>query len=42
MLVDLYNVSSLPRSFLIDEDGKIILKTENGVEIKQALERLIK
>ncbi|GHV53124.1 hypothetical protein FACS1894181_16760 [Bacteroidia bacterium] len=42
MLVDLYNVSSLPRSFLIDEEGKIILKTENGVEIKQALERLIK
>lgn len=40
MLLDLYNVSTLPRCFLIDEDGKIILKTENGVEIKQTLEKL--
>lgn len=41
MLVDLYNVSALPRCFLIDEEGKIILKTDNGVEIKQTLEKLI-
>ena len=41
MLVDLYNVSALPRCFLIDEEGKIILKTDNGVEIKQTLENLI-
>jgi len=41
MLVDLYNVSALPRCFLIDEEGKIILKTENGIEVKQTLERLI-
>lgn len=40
MLFDLYNVSVLPRCFLIDEDKKILLKTENGVEIKQALEKL--
>jgi peroxiredoxin len=40
-LVDLYNVSALPRCFLIDEEGKIILKTENGMEIKHALENLI-
>ena len=40
MLVDLYNVSALPRCFLIDEQGKIILKTENGAEIKQTLEHL--
>ena len=40
-LFDLYNVSVLPRCFLIDDEGKIILKTENGVEIKQTLERLI-
>ncbi|MDR2533707.1 MAG: AhpC/TSA family protein [Tannerellaceae bacterium] len=40
-LFDLYNVSVLPRCFLIDNEGKIILKTENGVEIKQTLERLI-
>ncbi|MDR1555537.1 MAG: AhpC/TSA family protein [Tannerellaceae bacterium] len=41
MMVDLYNVSALPRCFLIDEEGKIILKTENGVEIKQTLEHLL-
>jgi peroxiredoxin len=41
MMVDLYNVSALPRCFLIDEQGKIILKTENGIEMKQALEHLL-
>ncbi len=41
MLLELYNVSSLPRSFLIDEEGKIILKTDNGLELKQTLEKLI-
>lgn len=41
MLVDLYNVSALPRCFLIDEEGKIILKTDNGIEIKQTLENLM-
>lgn len=41
MLVELYNVSALPRCFLIDEDGKIILKTDNGVEIKQTLNNLM-
>lgn len=41
MLIDLYNVSVLPRCFLIDEEHKIILKTENGVEIKQTLENLL-
>jgi peroxiredoxin len=41
MMVDLYNVSALPRCYLIDEEGAIILKTENGIEIKQTLERLI-
>lgn len=40
MLIDLYNVNVLPRCFLIDDEGKIILKTENGVEIKQTLETL--
>ena len=34
-------VSALPRCFLIDEEGKIILKTDNGVEIKQTLEKLM-
>ena len=37
---DLYNVSVLPRCFLIDEDHKILMKTENGIEIKQTLENL--
>ncbi len=40
MLIDLYNVSVLPRSFLIDEDHKILMKTDNGIEIKQTLENL--
>ncbi|MDR2810719.1 MAG: AhpC/TSA family protein [Tannerellaceae bacterium] len=40
-LVDLYNVNALPRCFLIDEEGKIILKAENGMEIKHALDNLI-
>lgn len=41
MLLDLYNVSALPRCFLIDENGKILLKTENGLEVKQTLENLM-
>ena len=39
-LIDLYNVSVLPRCFLIDENHKIILKTENDLELKQALENI--
>ncbi|RHJ94153.1 TlpA disulfide reductase family protein [Parabacteroides bouchesdurhonensis] len=41
MLIDLYNVNALPRCFLIDENGKILLKTDNGGEIKQTLENLM-
>lgn len=41
MLVDLYNVNALPRCFLIDEDHKILMKTENGIEIRQTLEGLL-
>ena len=41
MLLDLYNVSALPRCFLLDEEGGIILKTDNGEELKQTLENLI-
>mgnify|MGYP000847083842 CR=1 FL=1 len=40
-LIDLYNVSALPRRFLIDEEGKIIQKADNGMEIRQTLERLL-
>ena len=39
-LIDLYNVSVLPRCFLIDENHKIILKTENDLELEQALENI--
>ena len=42
MLVDLYNVSALPLSFLIDEEGKIVLRTDNGIEIEQVLKELIR
>lgn len=41
MLVDLYNVNALPRCFLIDDEGKIIMKTDNGLEIEQTLEKLV-
>ena len=40
MLIDLYIVSVLPRCCLIDEDHKILMITENGIEIKQTLENL--
>ncbi|MDR0843956.1 MAG: TlpA family protein disulfide reductase [Tannerella sp.] len=40
-LLDLYNVKALPLCFLIDKDGKIILKTENGVELEKVLEEFI-
>lgn len=40
-MFDLYNVGSLPKCFLIDKNGKIILKTENGNELKQTLDQLI-
>ncbi len=41
MMLDLYNVSVLPRCFLIDEEGRILLKTETGMEIRQTLEKLL-
>lgn len=40
ILLDLYNVSVLPRCFLIDENHKILMKTENGIEVRQTLESL--
>lgn len=40
MMLDLYNVNALPRCFLIDEDGLILLKTESGMEIRQTLQKL--
>ncbi len=40
-LVNLYNVNSLPRCFLIDKKGTIVLKTDNGIELKKTLEKLM-
>ena len=40
-LIDLYNVSELPSCYLIDKDKKILLKTENNVEIRDTLEELL-
>jgi len=40
-LIDLYNVNVIPRCYLIDRGGSIVLKTENGVELKHMLEKII-
>jgi len=39
-LLDLYNVNVLPRCFLMDKEGNIILKTESGIELRRVLEQL--
>jgi peroxiredoxin len=41
-LLDLYNVSLLPRCFFFFIEGTIILKTDNGVELKKAIGSLLK
>ena len=40
-LIDLYNVNELPLTYLIDKDKKILLKSDNNLEIKDALNELI-
>lgn len=40
-LMDLYNVSELPLCYLIDKDKKILLKSENNLEVKDVLEELL-
>jgi peroxiredoxin len=40
-LLDVYNVNILPHCFLMDKEGYIMLKTENGEELKQMLEQLM-
>ncbi len=40
-LMDLYNVSELPLCYLIDKDKKILLKTENNLEVKDVLDELL-
>lgn len=39
-LVELYNINFLPYSFLIDKNKKIMIKTENSIEMKRTLEKL--
>ena len=41
-LFETYNVSSLPKCFLMDKDGKIILRTTNGVELQQTIDEIMK
>lgn len=40
-LIDLYGVSAIPKNYLIDDTGKIILRSENGKEIQDTLAGLI-
>ena len=39
-LLEAYNISSLPRCFVLDKNGTIVLKTDNGIQHKQSLETL--
>ena len=40
-LIDLYSVSELPLCYLIDKDRKILLKSENNLEVKDVLDELL-
>ncbi|MDR2233157.1 MAG: TlpA family protein disulfide reductase [Tannerella sp.] len=40
-LLDTYNINALPRSFLIDRTGNIVMRTDNGVELQQTLDKLM-
>ncbi|MDR2119356.1 MAG: AhpC/TSA family protein [Tannerella sp.] len=40
-MIDTYNVSSIPLCYLIDREGNIVLKTDNGIELKRKLDELI-
>jgi peroxiredoxin len=37
-----YNVNSVPKIYLMDKEGKIILKTSNGMELRKTVEDLLK
>jgi peroxiredoxin len=41
-LFEKYNVSSLPKCFLMDKNGIIKLKTANGVELKQTIDEIMR
>ena len=40
-LLETYNVSCLPKCFLIDKEGKIMLSTANGLELQQAVDEVM-
>ena len=40
-LFETYNVSSLPKCFLMDKDGRIKLTTTNGVELQYAVDEVM-
>ena len=40
-LLEAYNVSCLPKCFLMDKEGKIMLSTANGLELQQAIEEVM-
>lgn len=40
-LFETYNVSSLPKCFLMDKEGRIKLKTTNGMELKQTVDEMM-
>ncbi|MDR1602404.1 MAG: redoxin domain-containing protein [Tannerella sp.] len=40
-MIDTYNVSSIPLCYLIDREGYIVLKTDNGIELRRKLDELI-
>jgi peroxiredoxin len=41
-LFEKYNVSSLPKCFLMDKDGVIKLRTTNGSELKRTIDEIMK
>lgn len=41
MLIDLYGVNAIPKNFLIDDDGKIVMNSESGKEMQETLQELI-
>jgi peroxiredoxin len=41
-LFEKYNVSSLPKCFLMDKNGIIKLRTANGVELRQTIDGILK
>ena len=41
-MFDMYNVNALPKCFLIDKEGVILLNTKNGGELRQMVDEKLK